>query len=507
GAAHLGVELGDDGLDEAAAHGDDEHQARGRERDDVEPLEHTGGEARAEDDAEEVRKSPEQARRLAEELLGIAVELLDAGAEEPLLRGRDARPVHQLVHEGPVAEVRRDAAGGGVRVVEIAEPFERAERAPDRRRGEVHDAALGDGLRADGRRRLDELRDDGAQDDGFALAQRRALQFPVAMGRAVNHDACTPGGPEPGSNMLIPGSPRRVRTPRCVFYGAEAVTCGGARVGTCGGVSAAGRPARRVRRPLVTPPRPTPSPRRAGPSARRGRPPRGRARRGRAARRAGPARGPAPSGVATRARRATRAPPPRRARASTSREARAGPRVPRRSASPRRARRAPRPSRSPPTRRASRGSPAAPSRRARARGPSPRTPPPRRRRAAAARSGSAPRAGARRESRRSSQPGETRRTGGRTAPRISDRRSFRSTRTLSDRMGRFLLSLVAAFLGALAACFLVPLFGATLLRAADTTPRVEAASVLELELGGRIPEVAPLNPFGSLVGARATTLR
>src|SRR5690606_17430182 len=197
----------------------------------------------------------------------------------------------------------------------------------------------------------------------------------------------------------------------------------------------------------------------------------------------------------------------RRARASTSREARAGPRAPRRSASPRRARRAPRPSRSPPTRRASRGSPAAPSRRARTRGPSPRTPPPRRRRAAAARSGSAPRAGARRESRRSSQPGETRRTGGRTAPRISDRRSFRSTRTLSDRMGRFLLSLVAAFLGALAAFFFVLLFGATLLLSADTTPRVEAASVLELELGGRIPEVAPLNPFGSLVGARATTLR
>ena len=186
-APHLGVELGDDGLDEAAADGDDEHQARRRERDDVEPLEDAGGEARAEHDAEEVREPPEQPRGLAEELLGVAEELLDAGAEEPLLRGRDARPVHELVHEGAVPEVGRDAAGGGVGVVEVAERFERAERVPDRGRGEIHDAALGEGLRADRRRRLDELRDDGAQDDRFALAQRRALRAPLLWGRTVGH--------------------------------------------------------------------------------------------------------------------------------------------------------------------------------------------------------------------------------------------------------------------------------------------------------------------------------
>lgn len=74
-------------------------------------------------------------------------------------------------------------------------------------------------------------------------------------------------------------------------------------------------------------------------------------------------------------------------------------------------------------------------------------------------------------------------------------------------MGRFLLYLVAAFFGALAAFFFVLLFGAALLLSGDTTPRVEAASVLELDLGGRVPEVAPLNPFGSLVGTRAITLR
>ena len=74
-------------------------------------------------------------------------------------------------------------------------------------------------------------------------------------------------------------------------------------------------------------------------------------------------------------------------------------------------------------------------------------------------------------------------------------------------MGRFLLYLVAAFLGTLAALFFVLLFGASLLLSGDTTPRVESASVLELDLGGPIPEVAPLDPIGSLVGARATTLR
>lgn len=74
-------------------------------------------------------------------------------------------------------------------------------------------------------------------------------------------------------------------------------------------------------------------------------------------------------------------------------------------------------------------------------------------------------------------------------------------------MGRFLVSLVAAFLGALAAFLFVLLFGTALLLSGDGTPRVEAGSVLELELGGAIPEVTPLDPFASITGARTHTLR
>ncbi len=74
-------------------------------------------------------------------------------------------------------------------------------------------------------------------------------------------------------------------------------------------------------------------------------------------------------------------------------------------------------------------------------------------------------------------------------------------------MGRFLLSLVAAFLGTLAALFFLLLLVTALFVGSETAPGVEHGSVLELDLGGIIPEVAPLDPIGSLVGRRGLTLR
>ncbi len=74
-------------------------------------------------------------------------------------------------------------------------------------------------------------------------------------------------------------------------------------------------------------------------------------------------------------------------------------------------------------------------------------------------------------------------------------------------MGRFLLTLVAAFLGTLAALFFLLLLVTALLVGGETAPAVERGSVLELDLGGVVPEVAPLDPIGSLVGTRGLTLR
>ncbi len=75
---------------------------------------------------------------------------------------------------------------------------------------------------------------------------------------------------------------------------------------------------------------------------------------------------------------------------------------------------------------------------------------------------------------------------------------------------RFILNVVAAFLGALAAVAVLFFFGFVLVAAfagGDGLPEVESGSVLLLDLGGDLPETEPIDPFEELLGGPVTTVR
>lgn len=74
-------------------------------------------------------------------------------------------------------------------------------------------------------------------------------------------------------------------------------------------------------------------------------------------------------------------------------------------------------------------------------------------------------------------------------------------------MKRFLLYLLAGFLGAVCALFFFVFFWTALLLGGSTEPEVEAASVLTLDLDGPLPEQAPFDVVGSLLGEQILTLR
>lgn len=75
---------------------------------------------------------------------------------------------------------------------------------------------------------------------------------------------------------------------------------------------------------------------------------------------------------------------------------------------------------------------------------------------------------------------------------------------------RFLPTLVAAFLGSLLALFALSFFGLMLvlvmLAGSDVAPTVESGSVLRLDLSGPLPEEAPFDPVGALLGTFDVTL-
>jgi protease-4 len=74
-------------------------------------------------------------------------------------------------------------------------------------------------------------------------------------------------------------------------------------------------------------------------------------------------------------------------------------------------------------------------------------------------------------------------------------------------MKRFLLYLLAGFLGTLCALFFFVFFWTALVLGGSTEPPVDAASVLTVDLEGPLPEQAPFDVVGSLLGERILTLR
>ncbi len=76
-------------------------------------------------------------------------------------------------------------------------------------------------------------------------------------------------------------------------------------------------------------------------------------------------------------------------------------------------------------------------------------------------------------------------------------------------MRRFLFALTAGFLGSLLALFVAAFFGLSLFAlvlGGDAAPAVEDGSVLRLDLAGPLPEEAPFDPLGALLGTFDLTL-
>jgi protease-4 len=74
-------------------------------------------------------------------------------------------------------------------------------------------------------------------------------------------------------------------------------------------------------------------------------------------------------------------------------------------------------------------------------------------------------------------------------------------------MKRFLLYTLAGFIGALLALFFFVFFWTAVLVGGSTEPHVEDASVLTLDLSGPLPERAPVDLVGTLLGESTLTLR
>jgi protease IV len=72
---------------------------------------------------------------------------------------------------------------------------------------------------------------------------------------------------------------------------------------------------------------------------------------------------------------------------------------------------------------------------------------------------------------------------------------------------RFLLNILAAFLGFVAAVIFLFVIIVGILASQDPTPRVENRSILVVELTGAVPETQPLDPFEEMFSGRVVTAR
>src|SRR5205807_3008366 len=101
--------------------------------------------------------------RPAQDLLEVAHGLLEVVGDGAALRVAELPAGRQRVHEVPVAEVGRDAAGARVWVREVSHLLERGEVVADRGGRDAEPVAFGDGLAPDGFPGPDELLDHGAE--------------------------------------------------------------------------------------------------------------------------------------------------------------------------------------------------------------------------------------------------------------------------------------------------------------------------------------------------------
>ena len=118
----------------------------------------------------------EQVGRLMKQFFETAVGMIEERTDALRSRRVEATGGRDVVDEKPISLVGRHAAGGGVRLREVALLLEHRHLVANRGRTDPHTRQVGDMGRAHRLRRRDVLLHDGSEDGGLAFVEHLALQ-------------------------------------------------------------------------------------------------------------------------------------------------------------------------------------------------------------------------------------------------------------------------------------------------------------------------------------------
>ena len=135
---HMRRNLDENSACSPALQGHDEQQPFSRDLQQLQPLELGVAERGAHRHAQLQREHPDHLRRALEDLVHSVALSRQFLTDLFRLRRRDGLRPHERVHVHAIGEVRRDAAGGRVRVIEVALVLQVAHGVPNRRRGKRH---------------------------------------------------------------------------------------------------------------------------------------------------------------------------------------------------------------------------------------------------------------------------------------------------------------------------------------------------------------------------------
>ena len=151
-------------LDGAVAQHHDENKAAAVRQDQVEPLHRQSGGAGRHGVGGQIRHLRDELADLRDDLVDLLHFQLHRLIDRLRFIGRQAVVLHQLVDVQPVPGRRRDASGGGVRLLQISERRQLCHLVADGRGGKIHVRHLRNGLGRHRLRRADVKIHDRTQD-------------------------------------------------------------------------------------------------------------------------------------------------------------------------------------------------------------------------------------------------------------------------------------------------------------------------------------------------------
>src|SRR2546426_2892199 len=170
------LEVDDLLLDEVALeHQDDQHRL-GLERDQVDVLDPRLADLGSRDQRDVLGDLGQHHRRLLQDAVDAARRAFKLLFNGPPDGGRGGFRFHEEVDEIPVAAVGRDAAGRGVRLLQVPGADQVGQLVADGGGGECDEVLGGEHLRTDRHPRHGVIGDDGLQDLLLALVERGGLQ-------------------------------------------------------------------------------------------------------------------------------------------------------------------------------------------------------------------------------------------------------------------------------------------------------------------------------------------